>query len=57
MGRNLPTGDGYTKRGARDRSQRFNPRTNQWVKRDRGSGRAMDVKQVGASFKGVRKEG
>jgi PhoPQ-activated pathogenicity-related protein len=37
-----------------DRSQTFNPQTNQWVKRDSDTGRFMDVKQDGTPFKGFR---
>ncbi|WP_435354270.1 hypothetical protein [Emticicia sp. SJ17W-69] len=40
----------------RDRSQTFNPQTEQFVKRDTNTGRFMDVKQDGTPFKGVRKE-
>jgi hypothetical protein len=40
----------------RERSQTFNPQTNQFVKRDTNTGRFMDVKQDGSPFKGVRKE-
>ncbi len=40
----------------RERSQTFNPTTQQWVKRDTTTGRFMDVKQDGTPFKGVRKE-
>lgn len=40
----------------RNRSQVFNPKTGQWVKRDKDTGRFMDVKQDGTPFKGVRKE-
>jgi hypothetical protein len=40
----------------KDRSQTFNPVTQQWVKRDTETGRLMDVKQDGQPFKGVRKE-
>ena len=40
----------------RDRSQVRNPRTDQWVKRDDGTGRFVDVKQDKTPFKGVRRE-
>lgn len=40
----------------RERSQTHNPKTDQWVKRDTETGKFMDVKQDGTSFKGVRKE-
>ena len=38
------------------RSQTRNPRTGMWTKRDTKSGRFLDVKQSGGSFKGVRRE-
>lgn len=50
------TGRGYRKGAVDNRSQTFNPRTGQWVKRNDDNGRFMDVKQDGAPFKGVRKE-
>lgn len=40
----------------RDRSQVFNPKTEQYVKRDSDTGRFMDVKQDGTPYKGVTKE-
>jgi hypothetical protein len=55
MATNGPKGGGRI--GAvKDRSQTFNPATQQWVKRDAETGRFMDVKQDGQPFKGVRKE-
>lgn len=56
MATNPPTGDGHRKGQVRDRSQTFNPRTEQYVKRDTQTGRFMDVKSDGTPFKGVRKE-
>jgi len=56
MATNPPYGDGHRKGAVRDRSQVQNPKTGQWVKRDAGSGRFMDVKQDGKPFKGVRRE-
>lgn len=50
------TGDGFRRGAVCDRSQVYNPKTEQWVKRDTDSGRFKDVKQDGAPFKGVRKE-
>lgn len=52
------SGHGYmNSTGAvRNRSQVYNPKTEQWVKRDKDTGRFMDVKQDGTPFKGVRKE-
>lgn len=40
----------------KDRSQVFNPVTQQWVKRDTETGRFIDVNQNGAPHKGVRRE-
>lgn len=56
MATNPPKGDGHRNGQVRDRSQTFNPRTEQFVKRDTSTGRFMDVKSDGAPFKGVRKE-
>ena len=56
MATNPPTGDGRRKGAVRNRSQTKNPKTGQWVKRDAGTGRFMDVKQDGKPFKGVRRE-
>jgi hypothetical protein len=50
------TGKNFRRGAVDDRSQAFNPQTNQWVKRDSDTGRFMDVKQDGTPFKGVRKE-
>jgi hypothetical protein len=56
MAKNGRTGDGHRNGAVRDRSQTFNPQTQQWVKRDGGTGEFMDVKQDGKPFKGVTKE-
>lgn len=56
MATNAPAGDGHRSGAVRDRSQVFNPVTQQWVKRDADTGRFMDVKKDGEPFKGVRKE-
>jgi hypothetical protein len=56
MATNPPKGDHHRQGAVRDRSQTHNPKTDQWVKRDKDSGRFMDVKQDGKPFKGVRKE-
>ena len=56
MATNPPIGDGARKGAVRQRSQTFNPVTEQFVKRDTETGRFMDVKQNGTLFKGVRKE-
>ncbi|MDF3077521.1 MAG: uncharacterized protein K0S09_1410 [Sphingobacteriaceae bacterium] len=57
MATNGEPGDNRRHRAVKDRSQTFNPLTEQWVKRDADSGKFMDVKQDGTPFKGVRKEG
>lgn len=56
MATNPPKGDGHRNGAVRERSQTLNPKTNQWVKRDTGTGKFIDVKQDGTPFKGVRKE-
>jgi hypothetical protein len=56
MAKNPPTGDGHRHGIVKERSQTFNPKTEQYVKRDTNTGRFMDVKQDGTPFKGVRKE-
>lgn len=53
---NPPSGDGHRNGAVRKRSQVFNPKTEQWVKRDKDTGRFIDVKQDGTPFKGVTKE-
>ena len=55
MAKNPPKGPG--RRGAvRKRSQVQNPVTKRYVKRDKKTGRFMDVKSDKKPFKGVRKE-
>ena len=49
------TGEGFRRGAVDNRSQTYNPQTEQWVKRGE-DGRFMDVKQDGTPFKGVRKE-
>jgi len=56
MATNPPSGDGRRNGAVRRRSQTFNPKTKQYVKRNAGTGRFMGVKQDGTPFKGVRKE-
>jgi hypothetical protein len=56
MAKNGKVGDGHRNGAVKDRSQTYNPKTEQWVKRDADTGRFMDVKQDGTPFKGVRKE-
>lgn len=56
MATNKPYGDNARKGAVRERSQTYNPKTEQWVKRESESGKFMDVKKDGNPFKGVRKE-
>jgi hypothetical protein len=55
MATNPPTGDGHRKGQVRDRSQTFNPRTEQYVKRDmtprpagsfKGTDQLMGIKKI-----------
>ena len=55
MATNPPSGDGHRNGAVRDRSQTYNPKTREYVKRG-PEGKFMDVKQDGTPFKGVRKE-
>ena len=56
MAKNGKVGDGHRNGAVKDRSQTYNPKTEQYVKRDTSTGRFMDVKQDGTPFKGVTKE-
>lgn len=56
MAKNGILGDGHRNGAVKERSQTYNPRTEQWVKRDANTGRFMDSKLDGTPFKGVRKE-
>ena len=56
MATNPPKGYGHRNGAVRRRSQAFNPKTGQWVKRDADTGRFIGVKEDGTPFKGVRKE-
>lgn len=56
MATNPPKGDGHRKGAVRERSQVFNPVTEQWVKRDTETGRFIDVNKSGNPHKGVRRE-
>ena len=56
MATNGKTNDGHREGAVKQRSQTFNPKTEQWVKRDTETGRFMDQKADGNPFKGVRKE-
>ena len=55
------TGKGHRDGAVDDRSEVKNPKTDQWVKRNRDpdsedNGEFMDVKQDGTEFKGVANE-
>lgn len=56
MSKNSPFGDGHRKGAVKQRTQTYNPRTRQYVKRDSDTGRFIDVKQDGKPFKGISKE-
>jgi len=56
MAKNGKTGDGHRNGQVDKRSQVFNPKTEQFVKRDTETGKFMDVKTTGGKFKGVRTE-
>lgn len=56
MATNPPSGDDHRNGMIKSRSQVYNPKTDQWVKRDAETGQFMDVKKDGNPFKGVRKE-
>ncbi|MFJ7828406.1 hypothetical protein [Psychrobacillus sp. NPDC096623] len=49
------TGRGYRK-GAVDNRSQFKSSNGNWVKRNTETGRIMDQKTSGGSFKGVRRE-
>ena len=43
MATNPPAGDGHRNGAVRKRSQVYNPKTEQWVKRDKDTGRFMKM--------------
>ena len=51
-----PPKDGSRKGAVRERSQVYNPKTEDWTKREAKSGQFMDRKADAKPFKGVRKE-
>ena len=55
MAKNPPIGDNARRGAVRDRSQVYNPVTENWTKRDRETGRFMDQKKDGEPFKGICK--
>ena len=50
MATNGKSGENRRHGAVKDRSQTFNPVTEQWVKRDSETGKFMDVKQDGTPF-------
>jgi hypothetical protein len=56
MAKNPPSGDNHRVGAVRDRSQTYNPRNDNWTKRDTDTGRFVDQKADSKPFKGVRKE-
>lgn len=56
MAINKPSGDNARIGAVRERSQVYNPKTEQWVKRDTNTGQWIDVNENGQPHKGVRKE-
>lgn len=56
MAKNGRTGDGHRIGAVKNRSQFKHP-NGHWIKRDKNTGRIMDVKSDGKPFKGVRKVG
>ena len=56
LAKNAPYGDNARKGAINNRTQTFNSKTEQWVKRDSDTGKFMDVKQNGTPFKGVTKK-
>lgn len=55
MSTNKNTHDGHREGAIRDRSQ-FQTPSGQWAKRDRDTGRILDVKADNDPFKGVTRE-
>lgn len=56
MATNPPKGDNARKGAVRDRSQTYNPLTEQWVKKDAKTGKFLDQKADPKPFKSVKKE-
>jgi hypothetical protein len=49
------TGNNHRKGSVKDRCQTYNPKTDQWVKRDSNTGQFMGSKSDGTPYKGVAK--
>ena len=56
MAKNGKPGDGHRNGAVKERSQTFNPKSENWVKRDTNNGQFLDGKADGKPFKGVTKE-
>lgn len=56
MATNPPSRDEHRNGAVKDRSQVFNPATKKWVKKDKETGRFMDIKKDGTPFKCICKE-
>ncbi len=56
MAKNRTPGDNQRKRAVKARSQRPNPITGAWTKRDDKTGKLMDAKADPERSKGLRKE-
>jgi hypothetical protein len=57
MATNRPYGDSARKGAVKDRSQVQNPKTGLWTKRDKGTGKFIDVKtSANSPYKGISKE-
>jgi hypothetical protein len=48
------TGEGYRKGEVKDRTQYYNPKTEQYVEHDDKTGKFINVKDDGTKFKGVK---
>lgn len=56
MAKNRPYGDNSRKGAVKKRTQVKNPKTGLYVKRNKNTGKFMDVKTTGGKFKGVSEE-
>jgi hypothetical protein len=56
MATNPPKGDNHRNGQVTGRSQVYNPKTDNWVKRDTDTGKFLDQKSDDKPFKGIRKE-
>lgn len=56
MAKNGKVGDDHRNGAVKDRTQTYNPKNENWVKRDSNTGKFMDGKSDSKPFKGVTKE-